>query len=91
MRRVSVVAHGGANAGNLVGRNRNAHARAADQNAARRLSAVDGFTHPLGKIGIVVLGIDLVRAQIDHLVAGLGEIRPHLFLERKAGVVGADN
>ena len=56
VRRVSIVAHAGANPRNLVGRHANAHARAADENAARRIAPLQRQTHLLGKVGIVVEG-----------------------------------
>ncbi len=49
----------GANAGNLVGRDRHAHPGTADQNAPRSFASHDRFAHPLGKIGIVILGLVL--------------------------------
>ena len=55
VRRISVVAHPRANAGNLVRRHAHAHARPANQNAAWRLAALDRLAHPLRKIGIIVL------------------------------------
>ncbi len=68
---VGIVAHAGANAGNLVGRDADAHARAADENAARGFAALDGQADALGKVGIVVLRLDFECAQVEDFMAGL--------------------
>src|SRR5260370_22178436 len=51
--RVAVVADGGADAGDLVGRHRRPHAAAADQDAALRAPVKDGAADRLGGIRII--------------------------------------
>ena len=86
VRRIGVVAHRGANAGDLIRRNRYADTRPADENAARCFASLQGLADPLSKVRIVVLRIAGKSAKIDHLVTSLGEIGAHLFLEVETGV-----
>ena len=85
------MTHAGANAGNLVRRHADAHARAADENAARCIAALERLTHLLRKIGIVVGQVAGIRAQVNHFVPRLGKIGAHLLLQRKARMVRTDN
>jgi hypothetical protein len=55
-----------------------------------RIAPLDGQAHFLGKVWIVIEGVYLVGAEVDDLVAGLGEIVTDFLLERKACVVGTD-
>src|SRR5579859_5063376 len=88
---VGVVAHAGADAGDLVGGDADTYAGAADENAARGVARLDGETYALGEVGIVVFGLDFECAEIEDLMAALSEIGAYFFLEGKAGVVGGDD
>ena len=75
-RRVAVVADGGADAGELAGRDRDAGAAAADDDAAVDLAVADGGGHRLGDVGVVDRRARM-RAQIQDFVALLGhDARP---------------
>jgi len=85
------VTHAGADAGNLVRRHAHAHARAADEDAARRIASLQRVAYLLGKVWIVVGQVACVGAQVHDFVAALGEKGAHFFLEREAGMVGGDD
>jgi hypothetical protein len=53
---------------------------------------LDGIADLLGKVGIVVRRFQaVVGTQIDDFMACLGEIGADILLERKPGVIGADD
>ena len=85
-----VVAEGGANAAKLVGGNRRSHAAAAHQYATPPATVLDCFRHDLGEIRIVVVGVEVVRAAVENVVAGALNRVGHDCLERKTSVIGAD-
>jgi hypothetical protein len=58
--------------------------------AATHTPTLQGESHLLSKVGIVVERVNLVSAQVNDLVAGLLQISADLFLEGKPGVVGCD-
>ena len=59
----------------LLAATRRADARAADQDAAIGLAVDDRLAEPLGEVGVVVVGVGAVAAEVDQLVAepGAGE------------------
>ena len=62
MGRVVIVADRCADALHLIGGHARAHAAAADQHAALGASVQDSLAHRLGKVGIIVGGVELERA-----------------------------
>ena len=84
VRRIGVVANPGANPGNVVGRDAHAHSRSANENPARRYAGLDRFAHLLCKIGTVVLGLNLIRTQVDHFVACRNKVCAQILLQRKS-------
>ena len=64
-----VVDEGGADTGDFVGADRCAHTAAADSHAALYLSGNDGLGERNDEVGIVVLRIQRVRAEIHDFVA----------------------
>ncbi len=89
--RIGVVAHAGADAGNLVGRHADTDARAADQNAPLGHALLDGVSNLFGKVRIIVGLIAVVGAQIDDLMSLPGQVGADIFLQWESGVVGADD
>ena len=89
MSRVMVVAHAGADAGNLVGGNADADTRTADEDAAGGYPVIDGVAYGLGSVGVVGGGGGM-DAEVDDLMALGGEVGADIFFEEEAGVVGAD-
>ena len=59
-------------AAHLVGRHARPDARAADQDAAVGLAALEGVPEGLREVGIVVAGVGAVAAEVDVLVAEAG-------------------
>src|SRR6266545_852751 len=89
VRRVDVVADGGADAGDLVGGHAGAHSAAADEHGPLRAPVLHGQGHLLRVVGIID-GRGRVRAHVDHVVSLLAKGLRHLLLQREAGVVGPD-
>ena len=89
VRRVRVVADRGADAPDLVRGDARADAGAADQDPAVDLAAAHGVPEALREVGIVVVRVGAVAAQVDHLV-----VRPRarhapqqLRLQRRSRVI----
>ncbi len=87
---VCVMAYGGACAGDLVGGDRGSDAAAAEDDASVCLPAADGPGDGGGEIGIVVIGIELVCAEVDYLVSEALDHLDDVIFEGQAGVVCAD-
>ena len=87
---VGIVAEAGADAGYFVGGDAGADAAAADDDAAFGVPGGDGAGHGGGEVGVVVLRVEGVGAEVVDLMAGGGEPGFEGFFEGKAGVVGAE-
>ncbi len=83
------MADRGVHALHLVGGDARANARAADQNSALGLAALDGAANLLGKIGKVDGG-GAIRAQVNRFVARRADGLDHGRFERKARMVSSD-
>ena len=86
-RGVGVVAHRGANAGELARRDRRAGAAAADHDAAVGLPVADGLGHGLGDVGVVHRRGG-VGAQVGDLVPALGQVAGQVPFHLESGVIG---
>ena len=86
---VRVVAQGGPNAGDLVGRDLLPLPAAAEHDAAIGASCGDGARH-LEADGRIVDGLFAVRAAIVHGVAKPAQRRQQVLFEKVAGMIGSD-
>src|SRR6476660_7964206 len=86
MRRVSIVAHPRANAGEFVGGNAGADAAPANQHAPFSLAIEHGAAHGFGKIW-VVRWVFIESPDIQYVVAHRSQQVAHGVLELKARVV----
>ena len=69
--RIGVVGQRGADAGNLVRRDADADAGAADQDRLVVGAVLDRVRHAIGQVRVELLAVVLGRAELGHLVAGL--------------------
>ena len=67
--RVGVVADGGTDPAHLVGGHRRTDPGAADEDAALRGAARDGVAQALGEVGVVIVRVGAVAAEVDEVVA----------------------
>lgn len=87
--RRGIVHESGPNASNLVGRNRNANARATDRHAKFSRSIGHGPPDGGSVVGIVNRVHSVARAEVDDLMATLSKSRGDLGFEVVSRVVGA--
>jgi hypothetical protein len=87
---VVIVTHAGAQAGNLVGGDADADARAADEDGLLGHAGTHRVADRLGGVGIVGR-LGRVDAEVDNFVALEGEMGSNFLLEEEAGVVGGDD
>src|SRR6266850_5810599 len=87
---VGVVEEPGADAGELVGGHRHAHAAAADDDAALDVAAPQRAADRFREIGVVVGLRGIVSAKVAHVVARRREVGDENLLERVAGVIRGD-
>ena len=90
MRRVSVVAHAGADANHFIGGNGGAYAAAADEDAALAAARLQGFTDGAGVVRIIVRLRGVVRSQVEGLVAQRAHLRENRIHQRHTRVVSGD-
>lgn len=88
-RGVRVVAHRGANAGELARGDRRARAAAADHNAALGPRAEHSLGHNPGNVGVVDRGSG-AGTDIEDLVTPAGQIGRKIAFHLKSGVIGAN-
>src|ERR1035437_10678772 len=87
---VSIVADGGANGMDFVGGNRGSDPTPAKQNSSFSLSQDDAFRKAVGKIRIIIVDIENVRAQIKNGMTLAFQPGNQTCLHNKPAVVGGD-
>src|ERR1700743_1517557 len=91
MRGIGVMAHAGADAGNLVGGDAYSNSRSADEDALLGNAGKNGIANLFGEVRIIVGLITVECAKIDNLMAFCSQVCAHVLFEREACVVGGDN
>src|SRR5207237_7345309 len=89
-RRIGVMAHRGADAGDLAGGDRRADARAADEDAARRAPGEDRLPELASLVGIVDADCVGVGAEVHDLITGDDERRQDRVTKMDSSVVEGD-
>ncbi len=84
-----IVAEGGTDARDFVGRHATADARAVDDNAPLRSAISNVTSNGVGDVG-VILGVVTVGPAVDDLVASGLDGRLELFLEGVAPMIGTE-
>src|SRR6266511_1122416 len=87
---VGIVADCRADAGKLAGRDRGAHARPADEDAALGLAREDRVAELLGLVRVVDHRLGAVGTDVHHLVPVGGEVLEDTLAQLDAAVVEAD-
>ena len=77
-------------AADLVGRDAGPDPGAADEDPAVGLAVADRERQAAGEVRVVVVRVGAVAAEVDQLVAGVGEPGEQLVLELGAAVVGGE-
>jgi hypothetical protein len=85
--REMVVDQTSANTRNLVGADRGADSAAAHSHAPIHLSPRHRLRERNDKVGIVVLRVQSIRAEIHDFMPGRAELRRQLFLQGKTPVI----
>jgi hypothetical protein len=80
-----------ANARHFVGANRRADSTAANGQATINLAGNDGFCERHHEIGIVVLRVQSVGAEVHHLVPGCVKSGHEIFFEAEATMIGSNS
>src|SRR5260221_595509 len=89
--REMVVDQSGTNTLNLVGANRCADTTAANRNATIHFPRNHGLTERDNEVGIIVVGGQLVSAEIDDLVPCGAELSDQFLLQTKPAVIGGNS
>jgi hypothetical protein len=91
LRRKMIVKETGADAVCFVRANRRAGAAAADRHAAIHLAGHDRLTERDNVVGIVVVGIQAVRAEIHDFVSRRPDAGDQFFLQSKPTMIGGNS
>ena len=86
-----VVDQTGADALDLVGAHRRANAAAADREAAIHFPSSHGSGEWNDEVGIVVVVVQLVRAEVNDFMARRAELSSQLLLQTKSAVIGGNS
>src|SRR5689334_22143282 len=85
-----VVDQRGVDAWNLVSANRSPHAAAANGNTTRHLAGRHGLCQWSDIVGVIIVGFELVGAEIDYFVTRIAKLGYQLFFQTKAAVVSGN-
>ena len=90
--RVRVVADGGADPAHLVGGHRRTDPGATDEHAPLRGAAHERVPQAPSEVGVVIVRVGAVAAEVDQVVADVRRGQPpdQLVLEGGAGMVGRE-
>src|SRR5580704_3928404 len=86
-----IVYQCGPNTLNLVGANRRSHAATADRHSPLHISSRHCARKRDDVVGIVIVGIQFMGAEIDDFMGGCTELGDKLCFQRKPTVIGSDS
>src|SRR5262245_35554492 len=86
-----IIDQRGPNSRNLVGADRDAHPAATESDPALDRACRHGLSERDDEVRIVVILVQLVRAEIDDVVAGRAQLRDHILLQGEPAVIGRDS
>src|SRR6516225_3924718 len=75
----------------FVGTDRSANTTSANGHPAFNLPGDHGLRQRNNKIGVIVVGTQLVSSEVDDLVPGVTELSDEVLLQPKATVIGGNS